>query len=341
MIYQDPLGALDRRLPVLAQVREPLDIHELGAPQTRQPHAMELLTRVGLSSEQADALSARALRRAAPARGARPRAGDAGPTSWSATSRSRRSTSSIQAQVVNLLVDLQAQLGLAMLFISHDLRIVRQVSNRVAVMYLGDFVECGDADDLFADPLHPYTRALVSAAPVTTRSCAPATHRADGRAAQSGQPALRLQLPSALPARDRAMPRRSAGAAAGRRARRPARRLPPRRRRCRAHQQGGADAALLRDPASLRALITIALVVTFAFIVLRLSGDPAQIILGPEAPPEVIAAFRKSWGLDDPIWQQYFRYFGGDRPGRARPLDARRPRRRSSSSPSASRRRWR
>jgi peptide/nickel transport system permease protein len=60
----------------------------------------------------------------------------------------------------------------------------------------------------------------------------------------------------------------------------------------------------------LRALITIALVVTFAFIVLRLSGDPAQIILGPEAPPEVVAAFRKAWGLDDPIWLQYLRYFG-------------------------------
>jgi peptide/nickel transport system permease protein len=59
-----------------------------------------------------------------------------------------------------------------------------------------------------------------------------------------------------------------------------------------------------------RAMITIALVVTFAFIVLRMSGDPAQIIMGPEAPPEVIAAFRKAWGLDDPIWLQYFRYFG-------------------------------
>jgi peptide/nickel transport system ATP-binding protein len=80
---------------------------------------------------------------------------------------------SIQAQVVNLLVDLQAELGLAMLFISHDLRVVRQVSNRVAVMYLGDFVETGDADDLFAAPLHPYTRALVSAAPVTTRAAKP------------------------------------------------------------------------------------------------------------------------------------------------------------------------
>jgi peptide/nickel transport system permease protein len=59
-----------------------------------------------------------------------------------------------------------------------------------------------------------------------------------------------------------------------------------------------------------RAAITIALVVTFAFVVLRMSGDPAQIILGPEAPPEAIAAFRKAWGLDDPIWLQYFRYFG-------------------------------
>jgi peptide/nickel transport system permease protein len=60
----------------------------------------------------------------------------------------------------------------------------------------------------------------------------------------------------------------------------------------------------------LRALVTIALVVTFAFVVLRLSGDPALIIMGPEAPPEVIAAFRRAWGLDDPIWMQYVRYFG-------------------------------
>src|SRR3954470_17713070 len=59
-----------------------------------------------------------------------------------------------------------------------------------------------------------------------------------------------------------------------------------------------------------RAMITIALVVTFAFVVLRLSGDPALIIMGPEAPPEVIAAFRKAWGLDDPIWMQYLDYFG-------------------------------
>ena len=59
-----------------------------------------------------------------------------------------------------------------------------------------------------------------------------------------------------------------------------------------------------------RAALTIVLVVTFAFVVLRLSGDPALMILGPEAPPEVLAAFRKAWGLDDPIWAQYFDYFG-------------------------------
>ena len=76
---------------------------------------------------------------------------------------------SIQAQVVNLLLDLQARMGLAYLFISHDLRMVRQISHEVAVMYLGRIVERGDPDGLFAAPAHPYTQALVSAIPVATR----------------------------------------------------------------------------------------------------------------------------------------------------------------------------
>jgi peptide/nickel transport system ATP-binding protein len=168
MIYQDPLGALDRRLPALSQVREPLDIHDIGAPNARAALAMELLTRVGLSPQQAarfpHELSGGQRQRVVLARALMTR-----PDFLVCDEPVSALDVSIQAQVVNLLVDLQAELGLAMLFISHDLRVVRQVSNRVAVMYLGDFVEAGEADDLFAAPLHPYTRALVSAAPVTAR----------------------------------------------------------------------------------------------------------------------------------------------------------------------------
>ena len=113
---------------------------------------------------------------------------------------------SIQAQVVNLLLALQQKLGLAYLFISHDLRMVRQVSHEVAVMYLGRIVEQGDPDRLFATPAHPYTQALVSAIP-TPHAQQEAAHRAAGRAAQSGRPSGRLRLPSALPACRRALPR--------------------------------------------------------------------------------------------------------------------------------------
>ena len=169
MIYQDPLGALDRRLPVIAQVQEPLDIHQLGEAGQRVQRAREMLARVGLSSEQTGRypheLSGGQRQRVVLARALMTR-----PDFLVCDEPVSALDVSIQAQVVNLLVDLQAEFGLAMLFISHDLRVVRQVSNRVAVMYLGDFVEEGDADDLFAEPLHPYTRALVSAAPVTTRT---------------------------------------------------------------------------------------------------------------------------------------------------------------------------
>ena len=168
MIYQDPLGALDRRLAVLAQVREPLDIHLDGEADVREARAIELLRRVGLSQDQAGRypheLSGGQRQRVVLAR-----ALITGPRFLVCDEPVSALDVSIQAQVVNLLVDLQSELGLAMLFISHDLRVVRQVSQRVAVMYLGAFVEEGDADDLFSTPLHPYTKALVSAAPAVRR----------------------------------------------------------------------------------------------------------------------------------------------------------------------------
>jgi peptide/nickel transport system ATP-binding protein len=189
MIYQDPLGALDRRLRVLAQVREPLDIHRIGAPQERATLAMEMLTRVGLSGDHGGRfpheLSGGQRQRVVLARALMTR-----PDFLVCDEPVSALDVSIQAQVVNLLVDLQAELGLAMLFISHDLRVVRQVSHRVAVMYLGDFVEVGDADDLFAEPLHPYTRALVSAAPV------PAGARRPERIVLKGEPPNPADRPS-------------------------------------------------------------------------------------------------------------------------------------------------
>ncbi|MEJ1159747.1 ABC transporter ATP-binding protein [Prosthecomicrobium sp. N25] len=180
MIFQDPLGALDRRLPVADQIAEPLDIHGLGTPAERQARTRELIEAVGLSVDQArrypHELSGGQRQRVVIARALATR-----PDLIVCDEPVSALDVSIQAQVVNLLGDLQAELGLAMLFISHDLRVVRQVSRRVAVMYLGRIVEEGDADDLFARPLHPYTRALVSAAPLPGKS------RAD-RIVLSGDP---------------------------------------------------------------------------------------------------------------------------------------------------------
>lgn len=171
MIYQDPLGALDRRLSVATQVREPLDIHGLGTKAERDARVSELLQAVGLSTSVTQRfpheLSGGQRQRVVLARALVSK-----PDLLVCDEPVSALDVSIQAQVVNLLSDLQAELGLAMLFISHDLRVVRQVSRRIAVMYLGRIVEEGDADDLFARPEHPYTRALVSAAPVHGRRMA-------------------------------------------------------------------------------------------------------------------------------------------------------------------------
>lgn len=168
MIFQNPLGALDRLLPIAKQLREPLDIHGIGDVASRNARVEDLMHRVGLSRDIGQRypheLSGGQRQRAVLARALTTK-----PDFLVCDEPVSALDVSIQAQVVNLLTDLQAELNLTMLFISHDLRVVRQISERVAVMYLGRVVELGDADDLFVSPQHPYTRALVSASPTPGR----------------------------------------------------------------------------------------------------------------------------------------------------------------------------
>lgn len=174
MIFQDPLGALDRRLPVVEQVAEPLVIH--GPATAALDRARDMLTQVGLSADQAlrypHELSGGQRQRVVIARALMTE-----PDLLVCDEPVSALDVSIQAQVVNLLADLQAARGLAMIFISHDLRVVRQVSTRVAIIYLGQVVEEGPAAALMADPQHPYARALVSAAPVPRAGRAGRTRR--------------------------------------------------------------------------------------------------------------------------------------------------------------------
>jgi len=164
MVFQDPLGALDRRLPIGAQVVEPLDIHRIGDRAARAARVEELLGAVGLRPDQATRypheLSGGQRQRAVLAR-----ALATDPALLVCDEPISALDVSIQAQVMNLLVELQDRFGTAMLFISHDLRAVRQVSHRVAVMYLGRIVEQGEPDAVLHDPAHPYAQALVSAIP--------------------------------------------------------------------------------------------------------------------------------------------------------------------------------
>ena len=164
MVYQDPLGALDPRIDAGHQVREPLDILRQGTPCERQDRARALFEAVGLPNACFDKLP-QELSGGQRQRVVLARALIMEPSLLVCDEPISALDVSIQAQVVNLLMDLQDRLGLGYLFISHDLRVVRQIAHRVAVMYLGRIIETGSPDELFRAPAHPYTQALVSAIP--------------------------------------------------------------------------------------------------------------------------------------------------------------------------------
>jgi len=182
VIFQDPFGSLNPRMRIGTIVREPLDIHKVGANRAERDAMVDrLLARVGLDP---------GVRRRYPhefSGGQRQRIGVARaialrPKLIVADEPVSALDVSVQAQVINLMIDLQEEYGCAYLFIAHDLALVERFADRVAVMYLGRIVESAPAADLFRNPLHPYTRALLQAIPV------PDPERVRERAALAGDP---------------------------------------------------------------------------------------------------------------------------------------------------------
>ncbi|MBY6277145.1 ABC transporter ATP-binding protein [Symbiobacterium thermophilum] len=165
MIFQDPYASLDPRMTAADIIGEALDIHNLASGKERMERIYHLLDLVGLLPEHANRFPHEF------SGGQRQRIGIARalavePRFIVADEPISALDVSIQAQVVNLLEDLQEELGLAYLFIAHDLAMVRHISHRIAVMYLGRIVELADSDKLYDRPMHPYTLALLSAAPI-------------------------------------------------------------------------------------------------------------------------------------------------------------------------------
>lgn len=165
IIFQDPYGSLNPRLPVGEIIREPLVVHKIGNKKEQEERVIEIMKLVGLRPEYLHRYPHEF------SGGQRQRIGIAravvlNPKFIVADEPVSALDASIQAQVLNLLLELQQKLALTYLFIAHNLAVVRHVSDRVGVMYLGHLMEVADTKELFDRPLHPYTQALLSAIPI-------------------------------------------------------------------------------------------------------------------------------------------------------------------------------
>ncbi len=199
MVFQDPYSSLNPRMTVSDIIGEPLDVHKLYTnKKEREERILELMGHVGLNSEHASRYAHEF------SGGQRQRIGIAralavNPEFIVCDEPVSALDVSIQAQVINMFDELQDKLGLTYLFIAHDLLVVRHISDRIAVMYLGKMVELADADEIYNRPLHPYSKSLLSSVPVPD----PKIARANQRIVLSGDIPSPLNAPSGCPFRTR------------------------------------------------------------------------------------------------------------------------------------------